>query len=121
MALVLLLAFGLQTFSRVVIMIDYVTNQKAYAINCVNKFRPKMNCKGECQMMKKLAQEEKKDQKNPERKLENKNEITLSSKSFYPELAFYAFSPKPIYFQILPDPTVKMPRSIFRPPAALYA
>lgn len=37
-------------------------------------------------MMKKLQKEEKKDQENPERKSENKNLITLSSKSFLPEL-----------------------------------
>ena len=34
-------------------------------------------------MMKKLQQEEKKDQENPERKSENKNEIILSTKSFF--------------------------------------
>ncbi len=34
-------------------------------------------------MMKKLQQEEKKDQENPERKAENKNEIVLSTKSFF--------------------------------------
>ncbi len=33
-------------------------------------------------MMKKLQQEEKKDQENPERKSENKTEIILSAKSF---------------------------------------
>ena len=37
-------------------------------------------------MMKKLQQEEKKDQENPDRKAENKNEIVLSSKSFAPFL-----------------------------------
>ncbi|HJV20688.1 MAG TPA: hypothetical protein VJ552_12465 [Sediminibacterium sp.] len=34
-------------------------------------------------MMKKLQQEEKKDQENPERKVENKNEVLLSSKLFF--------------------------------------
>lgn len=42
-----------------------------------------MHCNGKCQMMKKLQQEEKKDQENPERKAENKNEIILSTKSFF--------------------------------------
>lgn len=42
-----------------------------------------MHCNGKCQMMKKLEQEEKKDQENPERKSENKNEIILSTKSFF--------------------------------------
>lgn len=34
-------------------------------------------------MMKKIKAEEKKDQENPERKSENKNEVLLSSKSFF--------------------------------------
>lgn len=34
-------------------------------------------------MMKKLIAEEKKDQENPERKSENRNEILLYSKSFF--------------------------------------
>ena len=42
-----------------------------------------MRCNGKCQMMKKLQQEKKKDQENPERKAENKNEIILSTKSFF--------------------------------------
>jgi len=42
-----------------------------------------MHCNGKCQMMKKLQQEEKKDQENPERKVENKNEIILSTKSLF--------------------------------------
>lgn len=45
-----------------------------------------MHCNGKCQMMKKLQQEEKKDQENPERKAENKNEITLSSRSFFADV-----------------------------------
>ena len=42
-----------------------------------------MHCNGKCQMMKKLQQEEKKDQENQERKSDNKNEIILSTKSFF--------------------------------------
>ncbi len=70
-------------FSRTFVIADYYTNTGKYAKNCENKAKPKMNCNGKCQMMKKLQQEEKKDQENPERKGENKNEVTLSSKSFF--------------------------------------
>ena len=41
-----------------------------------------MHCNGKCQMMKKLKEQEKKDQQVPERKQENKTE-PLSSKSFF--------------------------------------
>src|SRR5262245_61157718 len=64
-----------QTFSRFFIVMDYQLNKEYIAKNlCVNKEKPKMQCNGKCHMMKKLAQEEKKDQENPERKSENKFE-----------------------------------------------
>jgi hypothetical protein len=81
-AIILLFAFAAQTFNRSVIILDFYTNQADFVKNCENKAKPKMHCKGKCQMMKKLEQEEKKDQQNPERKLENKNEVVSSKSSF---------------------------------------
>jgi hypothetical protein len=78
-----LAAFFTQTFNRPFIIADYYTSTAKYAKNCENKARPKMDCNGKCQMMKKLIAEEKKDQENPERKSENRNEILLYSKSFF--------------------------------------
>lgn len=72
-----------QTFSNSFIIVDYYTNTNAYAKNCENKDKPQMHCNGKCQMMKKLQQGENKDGQNPERKPENKNEITLFSQSFF--------------------------------------
>jgi hypothetical protein len=64
-----------QTFSRFFIVVDYQLNKDYIAKNlCINKDKPKMQCNGKCHMMKKLAQEEKKDQENPERRSENKFE-----------------------------------------------
>lgn len=74
-AILFLLAFLGQTFNRAFIMLDYYTNTAAFAKNCENKARPMMHCNGKCQMMKKIKQEEKKDQQTPDRKGENKNEI----------------------------------------------
>lgn len=83
----LLVAFTMQTFNSVVIILHYYTNRDVYAKNCINKSRPELHCNGKCQLMKKLKQEEKKDQENPERKADNKNEITLFSKSFFTSVA----------------------------------
>jgi hypothetical protein len=49
-----------QTFSKWLIIIDFQMN-KAYIAKdlCVNKTKPKMHCNGNCQMMKKMAEEEK--------------------------------------------------------------
>lgn len=81
-ATILLLAFVSQTFAGPFIMLDYFMNKAAYAKNCINKTRPKMQCNGKCQAMKKIQEEEKKEQQNEERKAEAKTSV-LSSKSFF--------------------------------------
>lgn len=68
-------------------MFDYFNNRYAYELNCINKAKPKLHCHGKCQMMKKISQEEKKDQQNPDRRGENKYELVFSSKSFFPEIS----------------------------------
>lgn len=78
---VFLLAFVGQTFYKAVIVLDYYTNTAAYAKNCENKARPKLHCNGKCQMMKKLKEEERKEQENTERRL-GLNEV-ISAKSFF--------------------------------------
>lgn len=82
-ALFFMLAFAGQTFNRVVIVMDYYANTGAFAKNCENKARPQLHCNGQCQLMKKLKQVEKKDAQNPERKAESKNEV-ISSRSYFP-------------------------------------
>jgi hypothetical protein len=81
-AIFLFVAFIAQTFNGGFVMLNYYTNTAAFAKNCVNKTKPKMHCNGKCQMMKKLQEEEKKEQQLPERKFENKIEV-LSFNSFF--------------------------------------
>lgn len=111
-----LVAFAMQTFDKAFLVVDYFTNTKAFAKNCENKAIPQMHCNGKCQMMKKLKQEEKKDEQNPERKTENKNEIILSSKSFYPFLKFTVSEQEIDFPSITEGKEIKMPRSLLRPP-----
>ena len=73
--ILLLAALMAQTFNRAAIIFDYYVNPAAFAKNCENKAKPQLHCKGKCQMMKKLKQEEKKDEQNPDRKQENKHEV----------------------------------------------
>ncbi len=87
---IFLIAFFAQTFNSTLVFADYFTNTIKYAKNCENKARPKLHCNGKCQMMKKLQQEEKKDQENPERKSENKSVLILSTKSFYATAPTYS-------------------------------
>jgi hypothetical protein len=81
-AILLLFAFSVQIFNRTAIVLDYYANTASFAKNCENKSKPILHCNGKCQMMKKLQEEEKKDQQSPERKVENKNEVA-SSRSFF--------------------------------------
>ena len=81
-AIFLLLAFSAQMFSHAFIVLDYYTNTAAFAKNCENKAVPRMHCNGKCQMMKKLKQQEKKEQQSPERKGYKNNEL-ISCRSFF--------------------------------------
>jgi hypothetical protein len=81
-AILLLFAFSAQIFNRAAIVLGYYANTASFAKNCENKTVPKLHCNGKCQMLKKLREEEKKEQQNPERKIDNKNEVA-SSKSFF--------------------------------------
>lgn len=115
-SILLLLAFAIQTFSDGIVLLNYYTNTAAFAKNCVNKARPKMHCNGKCQMMKKMQEEEKKDQQIPERKFENKIEV-LSSKSFFYSSAttFSVIAPKATTVE-KDYPLTDISYSFFRPP-----
>ena len=83
-SIVLCLIFTLcrTAFRQGIYYFDYLIDKAEYVKNCVNKARPKMHCKGKCQLMKKIQEQEKNQQKAPEMKLENKNEV-ISSKSYF--------------------------------------
>jgi hypothetical protein len=81
----LLIAFSAQTFSGAFIQLGYAVNPEAFAKYCVNKAKPKLHCNGKCQMMKKIREEEKKEQENLE--LKTIKSQSISSKSFYPSIS----------------------------------
>lgn len=116
-----LVSFMAQTFSRAIIVMDYYANTVSYVEKCENKAMPAMHCNGKCAMMQQLKKEEKKDQQNPERKLELKTEIALSSKSFFADISFIKEENSvKKYFQPAAQKTAAMPRSIFHPPSTSY-
>ncbi|HJW15675.1 MAG TPA: hypothetical protein VJ499_01065 [Flavisolibacter sp.] len=64
-AILLSLVILLQSFSKWIIMADYEINKNYISKNlCINKKRPKLHCNGKCQLMKKLAEEEKQNSTN---------------------------------------------------------
>jgi hypothetical protein len=86
-AILFLFIFSGQIFNGTVIVLDYYLNTSSFARNCENKARPLMHCNGKCQMMKRLKDQEQKEQQLPERKGEIKYEVILS-RSFFAMLPF---------------------------------
>lgn len=117
-AFVFLLAFAMQTFSRAIVVFDYTLNTKAYARNCENKARPKLHCNGKCQMMKKLKGEERKDQQNPDRKAENKNEVVSLLPPISQDIAYVHLPEKQIYAAVQGEKERKISHTVFHPPSA---
>lgn len=119
-AILLLCAFSMNVFHRTAIVLDYYADTASFARACENKALPAMHCNGKCQMMKKLREEEKKEGENPERKEENKSEITLSSKSFFASIKQPAiFLQTLLLFPQRPDDhSTDRSSDIFHPPQA---
>ena len=74
LSILFLLAFAVQTFQQNLIVGSYYLNNALYAKSCENKTKPSLGCKGKCQMMKKLQQEEQKQAPAPGMKAEQKGE-----------------------------------------------
>lgn len=59
-------------------------NQSWIAKNsCVNRYRPQMNCNGNCVFMKKLKQQEKEEQQQPSQFKPEMSSIVISSRTFF--------------------------------------
>ncbi|MFM2327452.1 MAG: hypothetical protein RIR31_1654, partial [Bacteroidota bacterium] len=115
-AILLIFAFAIQTFKGGFVIFDYYSNTAAFAKNCINKAKPKLHCNGKCQMMKKMQEEEKKDQQVPERKFENKIEVLSSKYFFYSSAtAFSVIASKAITVE-KDYPLTDISYSFFRPP-----
>lgn len=115
-ATILLLAFVSQTFAGPFVMLDYYLNTVAYAKNCINKARPQMHCNGKCQAMKKIQEEEKKEQQNAERKAEGKMQQVLSSRSFFCTVDAATSVSTKHYLPFDNKGTCQIPQAIFHPP-----
>lgn len=76
-----------------------------------------LQCKGKCQLAKKIQEEETKKQQDAE-KAAPKIDYSLSSKHFF--LSIHHFVIKALRYFYIPESgaAIKMPRSIFRPPCS---
>jgi hypothetical protein len=84
---ILILLIMTQVFSKWFVVLSFKLNQDYIAKNlCENRYRPKLNCKGNCVLMKKLKQEEKNEQNAPATIKVETTSIIVSSKSHFATL-----------------------------------
>jgi hypothetical protein len=117
-AILLIVAFAIQTFKGGFVIFDYYSNTAAFAKNCINKAKPKLHCNGKCQMMKKMQEEEKKDQQVPERKFENKIEVVSSKSFFYTTATTFSILASKATTVEKDHPLTDMAYDFFHPPQA---
>jgi hypothetical protein len=117
---ILMLLVLAQAFSKWLVVAEYRMNRDFIAKNlCINKARPKLRCNGKCQMMKRLAEEEKqnsRDNTNNTAKVST-NEVLFCddvNKPTFPLLTYIitTYNEEPFLFK--PDSPIS---SVFHPPA----
>jgi hypothetical protein len=74
---ILMLLILITTFTKGFVWLQYQGNKDFISKNlCVNKSRPQLHCKGKCQLMKKMADEEQENSSSPVPKLKSGFEET---------------------------------------------
>jgi hypothetical protein len=96
-SLIILCAFMLQALYSPFLLLHYYLNTASYEKNCINKAKKWMHCNGKCQLMKKILEQEKKEEKNSEMKFAGKTELISSFTNYlalYKPVLFKSFSNK---------------------------
>ncbi|MGO4291211.1 hypothetical protein [Chitinophaga sp. RAB17] len=115
----LMLIWLCQLSGRYFVMLDFYLNQEYIAANlCENRDKPAMHCNGKCHLSKKLKEEDKRDQDNPERK-DHRSEIFYAAWLQPTTLKPVATpSPKNYLHPYCIGTPIDQPTGVFRPPMA---
>lgn len=116
--IVLLVAVLLQTFNKGLLFADYYSNTSVYAKDCENNLKPALKCRGRCQIIKKISQEEKENNQSPGRNAENKYESQVQYISLHAEISIFQVQDNPA-ISIIPDSigqVIDRSMAIFHPP-----
>lgn len=114
---IFLASFVAHTIGNGFFIADYYLHPEKYAKNCINKSRPKLQCNGKCQLMKKIEEEEKKEKANNEKEISVRTTITLTDKNYFVIIEDNKVADKPI--QRVYKNTIALnsfTSSVFRPP-----
>ena len=118
-AILFLLAFAAQTFSKAIIVCSFYANRDYIAKNlCENRTKPKSCCAGKCQLRKKLNKETNQEKQANEKKGSKETVETLSSKSFFTQYQqpFLAITNTNYCIHPNAEIIIGTTRSIFHPP-----
>jgi hypothetical protein len=107
-----------QTFSRSIAMADYMVNLEAYKKACINKAKPKLQCNGKCQMLKKVKKQDGDNETSAPVPIFNQLEVVLSSKSFFPSLNVISTNVITSFYTYNDDFSSNYLGAIFHPPGA---
>ena len=116
LVILLLAAFLTQSFSRSLVIEDYMINLDAYKKACENKAKPMLHCNGKCQMFKKIKKQEGDNGANATAPKFNQPDIVLSSKSFFPTIEHAILKNTNRYFTYNCAVPTNHLSSIFQPP-----
>jgi hypothetical protein len=118
-AILLTLLIFLQPFGKIWIYVSFKINQDYIAKNlCENRAKPIMHCNGKCQLMKKLKQADKNEQKQFPPTIKEKSEFlychNLTNFSIHRNI--YFFDKKQSFFDYKFHYSSSYLTEIFRPP-----
>lgn len=108
----------MQLFSHVIIISDYYLNVSRYAAQCENKAKVAMHCNGMCQMTKKLKEEDKRENQNPEKRIQSQSDLFIANRSAFAVVLPEFNIDKKSYPIMVGEMTIDRPHSIFIPPSA---
>jgi hypothetical protein len=120
-ALLLFLAMQLPLINQWGTVAYYRVNQDYIAKNlCENRDKPKMNCNGQCYLVKQLIAAEEKEQKSNSERLEKMPEVVLSFQAIQPVYTarFTAFNAIENHFPIKEFFPILAAKGFFHPPQA---
>lgn len=118
LAAILLLALICQSFSKMIIVVDFYANQDLIARTlCINRLNTAIHCCGKCQLNKRMKQEEHRESESPERRSDHGYEV-MSSRSYYLThivcIRWFVSLPYSPGFEGMP---IDMPPTHFHPPS----
>lgn len=116
---ILVLLIISQTFSNWFVVMAFKLDRDYIAKNlCENRYRPSMNCNGNCVLMKKLKEAEKKEKDQPAPTLDV-TVIVVSSKTFFTNtISPVTVSVAPVESDTRSSKPVDRSQPVFQPPRA---